>query len=51
VLNTALVAIHNVRCNPLPEPTKNRLVVLKIEPQKLFVHCIIGIFYSLLDGV
>jgi len=44
VLNTALVAIHNVRCNPLPEPTKNRLVVLKIEPQKLFVHCIIGIF-------
>ena len=30
VLNTALVAIHNARCNPLPEPIENRLVVLKI---------------------
>ena len=27
---TALVAIHNARCNPLPEPIENRLVVLKI---------------------
>ena len=44
VLNTALVAIHNARCNPLPEPIENRLVVLKIQPQKLFVHCIIRIF-------
>ena len=25
VLNTALVAIHNVRCNPLLDPIKNRL--------------------------
>ena len=30
MLNTALVAIHNARCNPLPGPIKNRLVVLKI---------------------
>ena len=44
VLNTALVAVHNARCNPLPEPIENRLVVLKIQPQKLFVHCIIRIF-------
>ena len=26
VLNTALVAIHNARCDPLPEPIENRLV-------------------------
>ena len=44
VLNTALVAIHNARCNPLPEPIENRLVVLKILPQELFVHCIFRIF-------
>ena len=30
VLNAALVAIHSARCNPLPEPSENRLVVLKI---------------------
>ena len=41
MLNTALVAIHNGRCNPLLEPIKNRSVVLKIWPQKLFVHYII----------
>ena len=26
VLHTALVAIHNARCNPLPDPIENRLV-------------------------
>ena len=26
VLDTALVAIHNARCNPLPDPIENRLV-------------------------
>ena len=30
VLHTALVAIHNARCNPLPEPIENRLVVVTI---------------------
>lgn len=28
VLNTALVAIHNARCNPLPDPIVNRQVCL-----------------------
>ena len=27
VLNTALVAIHNIRCNPLPDVIENRWVV------------------------
>ena len=27
VLNTALVAIHNIRCNPLPDLSENRWVV------------------------
>ena len=27
VLNTALVAIHNIRCNPLPDLIENRWVV------------------------
>lgn len=26
VLNTALVGIHNARCNPLPDPIENRSV-------------------------
>ena len=26
MLHTALVAIHNARCNPLPDPIENRLV-------------------------
>ena len=30
VLHTALVAIHNAHCNPLPDPIKNRLVVVTI---------------------
>ena len=30
VLHTALVAIHNARCNPLPDPIENRLVFLTV---------------------
>ena len=26
VLNTALIGIHNARCNPIPDPIENRSV-------------------------
>ncbi|XP_068733080.1 P2X purinoceptor 7-like [Montipora capricornis] len=43
VLNTALVAIHNARCNPLPEPIENRTWRLAAYRQfTWWVHGVLG---------